>query len=41
MGMDDDAVAAARTRWATHKAAGHALTYWQQTERGGWEKRAG
>jgi DNA polymerase-3 subunit chi len=40
-GQDDDAVAAARERWTKYKAAGHALTYWQQTERGGWEKRAG
>jgi DNA polymerase-3 subunit chi len=36
-GRDEDAVAAARTRWAAAKAAGHALTYWRQTERG-WEK---
>jgi DNA polymerase-3 subunit chi len=40
-GQDEDAVATARTRWTAHKAAGHALTYWQQTDRGGWEKRAG
>lgn len=40
-GQDEDAVAAARTRWTAYKAAGHTLTYWQQTERGGWEKRAG
>lgn len=40
-GRDQAAVAAARERWATYKAAGHALTYWQQTERGGWEKQAG
>lgn len=39
-GSDDDAVAAARQRWTAHKAAGHAITYWQQGERGGWEKRA-
>jgi DNA polymerase-3 subunit chi len=36
-GRDEDAVAAARQRWAAAKAAGHALTYWRQTERG-WEK---
>jgi len=37
-GNDEAAVAAARERWRTAKAAGHALTYWQQTE-AGWEKR--
>jgi DNA polymerase-3 subunit chi len=36
-GRDEEAVAAARRRWAAAKAAGHALTYWRQTERG-WEK---
>jgi DNA polymerase-3 subunit chi len=36
-GCDEEAVAAARQRWAAAKAAGHALTYWRQTERG-WEK---
>jgi DNA polymerase-3 subunit chi len=39
-GQDDNAVADARRRWAEYKAAGHAITYWQQGERGGWEKRA-
>jgi DNA polymerase-3 subunit chi len=39
-GADEAAVAAARTRWRGAKAAGHALTYWQQGPRG-WEKRAG
>jgi len=38
-GADDTAVAAARARWAAAKAAGHALTYWQQGQ-GGWEKRS-
>jgi len=38
-GNDDDAVQAARERWKAAKAAGHALTYWQQGERG-WEKKA-
>ena len=38
-GGDEAAVAAARRRWAAAKAAGHALTYWQQTDRG-WEKKA-
>ena len=39
-GHDDEAVSAARQRWKAHKDSGHALTYWQQTERGGWEKKA-
>jgi DNA polymerase-3 subunit chi len=39
-GNDPDAVAAARARWKAAKDAGHALTYWQQTDRGGWEKKA-
>lgn len=39
-GADAQAVAAARRRWKTLKDAGHTLTYWQQTDRGGWEKKA-
>jgi DNA polymerase-3 subunit chi len=39
-GADADAVAAARRRWKALKEAGHKLTYWQQTERGGWEMKA-
>ncbi|GGG21719.1 DNA polymerase III subunit chi [Caldovatus sediminis] len=38
-GTDGAAVAAARRRWAAAKAAGHALTYWQQGP-GGWTKKA-
>jgi len=38
-GKDEAAVAAARQRWTAAKAAGHALTYWQQGPRG-WEKKA-
>jgi DNA polymerase III subunit chi len=37
-GNDDAAVAAARERWRRAQAAGHALTYWQQTA-AGWEKK--
>jgi DNA polymerase-3 subunit chi len=37
-GNDAAAVEAARQRWAAGKAAGHTLTYWQQTARG-WEKK--
>ena len=32
-------VAAARERWTAAKSAGHALTYWQQTEQG-WVQKA-
>lgn len=39
-GNDPAALAAARDRWRHAKAEGHDLTYWQQTERGGWEKKA-
>jgi len=38
-GNDAEAVEAARGRWRAASAAGHALTYWQQTEKG-WEKKA-
>jgi len=38
-GGNDDVVAAARERWKRYKDEGHALTYWQQNERGGWEKK--
>jgi DNA polymerase III subunit chi len=39
-GRDEAAVTDARRRWADYKTADHELTYWQQTERGGWEKKA-
>lgn len=38
-GADEAAVAAARRRWSAAKAAGHALTYWQQGP-GGWERKS-
>ncbi len=38
-GNDAEAVEAARARWRTLQAGGHALTYWQQTDSGGWEKK--
>jgi DNA polymerase III subunit chi len=38
-GNDEAAVEAARARWRRAQAAGHALTYWQQTPVG-WEKKA-
>lgn len=37
-GGDEAAVVRARDRWRDYKAAGHGVTYWQQNERGGWER---
>ena len=39
-GNDAEAVAAARRRWQAEKAAGHTVTYWQQNDKGGWERKA-
>lgn len=39
-GRDGDAVASARQQWVALKRAGHAVSYWQQTDEGRWEKRA-
>ncbi len=39
-GNDGEAVEKARQSWTAAKAAGHTATYWQQNERGGWEKKA-
>jgi len=38
-GEDDDAVAAARTRWSEARAQGFEATYWQADENGRWEKK--
>jgi DNA polymerase-3 subunit chi len=38
-GNDEAAVAGARERWKTAKAAGYGVTYWKQGA-GGWEKAA-
>ncbi len=38
-GTDETQVAQARERWAAAKAAGHVLSYWQQTAKG-WEKKS-
>jgi DNA polymerase-3 subunit chi len=37
-GNDEGQLAAARARWSEAKAAGHGVTYWRQTEAGGWDK---
>jgi DNA polymerase-3 subunit chi len=39
-GNDPDAVDLARRQWSELKAQGHALTYWQQDERGGWQRKS-
>lgn len=39
-GNDPDALADARALWKTVKTEGFDLTYWQQTESGGWERKA-
>ena len=38
-GNDEEAVQAARARWKSYAAAGHRLTYWQQTPSGRWEEK--
>ena len=38
-GNDAQAVAAARDRWKRLADAGHDLTYYQQSDYGGWEKK--
>lgn len=39
-GRSDPKVQHARTQWKAYKEAGHELAYWQQTDTGGWEKKA-
>lgn len=39
-GRDEDARLKAREQWKRAKAEGHAVTYWQQSDRGRWEKKA-
>jgi len=39
-GADEQAVAAARRRWSAYKAAGHSLSYYQQSATGAWEQKA-
>jgi DNA polymerase-3 subunit chi len=38
-GRNDEALAAARQRWRTCVENEFEVTYWQQGERGGWEKK--
>ncbi len=39
-GNDEQSIGDARMRWREAKAAGHAVTYWQENERGGFTKKA-
>lgn len=39
-GNDPDALAEARVHWKALKAGGLEVTYWQQAERGGWQRKA-
>ena len=39
-GHDQPQLEAARAEWKRLKGEGHALTYWQQTPEGRWEKKA-
>lgn len=39
-GHDETAVAAARENWKRARSGGHAVTYWQQDERGQWQKKS-
>ena len=38
-GNDSHMISAARLRWNTYQDAGYVLTYWQQNEDGGWNKK--
>ncbi|HEY9164367.1 MAG TPA: DNA polymerase III subunit chi [Magnetovibrio sp.] len=39
-GGDPQAVDTARSHWKAYKEQGLELTYWQQTDSGGWQKKA-
>ena len=39
-GADPEALQAARAQWKLLKEQGRALSYWQQGDSGGWEKKA-
>ena len=38
-GRNDTAVSAAREKWKSYKEDGYEVTYWQQDEKGGWNKK--
>jgi DNA polymerase III subunit chi len=39
-GRDEEATAAARLRWTACKSLNLSRSYWQENERGGWERKA-
>ena len=39
-GREPDAVTLARQQWLALRAQNHTLSYWQQNEQGGWQKKA-
>jgi DNA polymerase III subunit chi len=39
-GRNEEALQQARLTWKNVKALGHAATYWQQDEQGGWAQKA-
>jgi DNA polymerase-3 subunit chi len=39
-GQDDAALGGAREAWKIVRSSGHDATYWQQNDRGQWEKKA-
>ena len=39
-GRDSDAVARAREQWRAYQAHSYDLTYWQQTDSGGWQEKS-
>ncbi len=39
-GRDSDALARAREQWRLYQTGDHDLTYWQQTDAGGWQQKA-
>jgi DNA polymerase-3 subunit chi len=39
-GNDPEATTAARAQWRDYQKAGHAVSYWQQDERGAWAEKA-
>ena len=39
-GHDEEQLGSARRQWSALKSSDHILAYWQQTESGGWAKKA-
>ncbi|AEV37245.1 DNA polymerase III, chi subunit [Pseudovibrio sp. FO-BEG1] len=39
-GNDQEALQEARQRWMEVKNSDHELTYWAQTDNGGWDRKA-